>query len=131
MLDYSTRFGNKTLYLKLADHWNRLPYDIRTVQSIGKFKCKLNTHLFKQAYSRLIKIINPFLCLSAWLSTVFIYLLFMFCSIYWCRIKKCVLTIQKKNTQKNHIMIVMDDDTAVLMTTDINGGIQNPFYYYY
>ena len=25
------------------------------------------------------------------------------------------------------IMMVMDDDTAVLMTMDINGGIQNPF----
>ena len=51
MLKYpEMKFENQSLYSKLAFHWNRLPFSIRTIQSLGEFKSKLKTHLFKIAY---------------------------------------------------------------------------------
>ena len=51
MLEYpSIKFESKSLFSKLIFHWNRLPYEIRILNSISNFKSKLKTHLFKLAY---------------------------------------------------------------------------------
>ena len=54
MLRYpSMKFENKSLLSKLTFHWNRLPYNMRVIQSISNFKSQLKTHLFKKAYPQL------------------------------------------------------------------------------
>ena len=45
---------NNSLFNKLISSWNSLPYNIRTLTTLGRFKTKLKTHLFQKAYPSLI-----------------------------------------------------------------------------
>ena len=48
-----TKSPHNSLFSKLIAHWNRLPYQLRTIEKLNIFKVRLKTHLFKLAYPNL------------------------------------------------------------------------------
>ena len=44
------RSNHNSLSVKLVIYWNELPYEIRTANTISKYKARLKTHLFRKAY---------------------------------------------------------------------------------
>ena len=50
----SIKFQTKSIFSELISFWNKLPYTIRTSETLAILKTRLKTHLFKKAYPNLI-----------------------------------------------------------------------------
>lgn len=50
---FSVKSCYNGLFYKLVSYWNGLPYEIRTLETLGAFKNSLKTHLFRLAYPSL------------------------------------------------------------------------------
>ena len=50
------KLSKNLIFCKLISEWNSLPYQMRLIDSIDRFKTELKTHFFKLAYSEFINI---------------------------------------------------------------------------